>query len=108
MADYCVNHSRPSRVERYDSIVQKTNIVILIRCTESEERILHWVKCIVEEAYATVDFDTPWTNANDMYTPKDLSLGVLQIWTHFFVSNRQWPFINIIGQGLKKYSDTLR
>ncbi|RMX97444.1 hypothetical protein D0867_12776, partial [Hortaea werneckii] len=76
--------------------------------SESEEKILHWVKCIVEEAYATVDFDTPWTNANDMHTPKSLSLGVLQIWTHFFMSNRQWPFINIIGQGLKKYSDMLR
>ncbi|KAI6840196.1 amidase signature enzyme [Hortaea werneckii] len=79
-----------------------------IALSESEERILHWVKCIVEEAYATVDFDTPWTNANDMHTPKALSLGVLQIWTHFFTSNRQWPFINIIGQGLKKYSGTLR
>ncbi|KAI7241310.1 amidase signature enzyme [Hortaea werneckii] len=78
-----------------------------VALSESEERILHWVKCIVEEAYATVDFDTLWTNANDMRAPRDLSL-VLQIWTHFFMSNRQWPFINIIGQGLKKYTDMLR
>ncbi|RMZ31208.1 hypothetical protein D0859_04691 [Hortaea werneckii] len=83
-------------------------ILIAFVRPESEERILHWARCIVEEAYATVDFDTPWTDANDMHAPKSLSLGVLQIWTHFFTTNRQWPFINIIGQGLKKYSDMLR
>jgi hypothetical protein len=28
---------------------------------------------------------------------------VLQIWAHFFSSNTQWPFINIIGMSLEKY-----
>ncbi|GAB1731558.1 hypothetical protein NU195Hw_g7019t2 [Hortaea werneckii] len=89
-------------------LISVSTTVGQIALSESEERILHWVRCIVEEAYATVDFDTPWTDANDVHTPKSLSFGVLQIWTHFFVSNKQWPFINIIGQGLKKYSDMLR
>ncbi|KAI7682496.1 amidase signature enzyme [Hortaea werneckii] len=89
-------------------LISVSTTVSQVALSESEERILHWVKCIVEEAYATVDFDTPWTDANDVHAPKSLSLGVLQIWTHFFTSNRQWPFINIIGQGLKKYSDILR
>ncbi|KAI7201158.1 amidase signature enzyme [Hortaea werneckii] len=89
-------------------LISVSTTVSQVALSESEERILHWVRCIVEEAYATVDFDTPWTDANDVHAPKSLSLGVLQIWTHFFTSNRQWPFINIIGQGLKKYSDMLR
>ncbi|KAI6790974.1 amidase signature enzyme [Hortaea werneckii] len=89
-------------------LIRVSTTVGQVALSESEERILHWVRCIVEEAYATVDFDTPWTDANDVHAPRSLSLGVLQIWTHFFLSNRQWPFINIIGQGLKKYSDMLR
>lgn len=65
---------------------------------------MHWVRCIVEEAYATVDFDASWIPSGEDHAPKILALGVLQIWTHFFTSNKQWPFINIIGKGLEKYS----
>ncbi|RWA03572.1 hypothetical protein EKO27_g11534 [Xylaria grammica] len=62
----------------------------------SEERILHWVRCIVEEAYATVDFDGDQSefHGEDLL---HLSLSVLKIWGHFFRSNTQWPFINMIG-----------
>lgn len=35
--------------------------------------------------------------------PASLSLAVLKIWAHFFKSNAQWPFINIIGQSLEQY-----
>ncbi|KAK8081488.1 hypothetical protein PG996_000269 [Apiospora saccharicola] len=96
--------------------------------TDSEDRILHWVRCIVEEAYAVVDFsdgddddDDDDNNCNDCVhggrrggegggdgldvptEPGSLSLAVLKIWAHFFKSNTQWPFINIIGKSLEKY-----
>ncbi|KAF2968885.1 hypothetical protein GQX73_g4654 [Xylaria multiplex] len=71
----------------------------------SEERILHWVRCIVEEAYATVDFDgdQPQFQSDPLY----LSLAVLKIWAHFFRRNTQWPFINMIGISLDKYRELL-
>ncbi|KAK8090272.1 C2H2 type zinc finger domain-containing protein [Apiospora hydei] len=84
--------------------------------TDSEDRILHWVRCIVEEAYAVVDFDDDNSNNGcsgeeelDVPTePGSLSLAVLKIWAHFFKSNTQWPFINIIGKSLEKYREILQ
>ncbi|CAG1983632.1 hypothetical protein SNK03_008898 [Fusarium graminearum] len=80
--------------------------------TDSEDRILHWVRCIVEEAYTVVDFeqshdDQEITNLLDFTDPRNLSLAVLKIWAHFFKSNTQWLFINIIGVGLEKYREML-
>lgn len=72
--------------------------------TDSEDRILHWVKCIVEEAYAVVDFEEEATLQTD---PSSLSLAVLKIWAHFFKGNTQWPFINLIGLGLEKFREML-
>ncbi|KAI4726717.1 amidase signature enzyme [Aureobasidium sp. EXF-10728] len=74
---------------------------------DSEERILYWVKCIVEEAYAVVDFDDQPLEVMDFGSPADLALAVLRIWAHFFRSNSQWPFINIIGHGLGLYRSML-
>ncbi|THY47944.1 amidase signature enzyme [Aureobasidium pullulans] len=75
--------------------------------TDSEERIMYWVKCIVEEAYAVVDFDDTPAEDIDFQNSADLALAVLRIWAHFFKSNSQWPFINIIGHGLEAYRNTL-
>ncbi|TIA19283.1 amidase signature enzyme [Aureobasidium pullulans] len=75
--------------------------------TGDEERILYWVKCIVEEAYAVVDFDDTPAEDIDFQNSADLALAVLRIWAHFFKSNSQWPFINIIGHGLEAYRNTL-
>ncbi|KAL2029127.1 hypothetical protein VTO58DRAFT_110157 [Aureobasidium pullulans] len=75
--------------------------------TDSEERILYWVKCIVEEAYVVVDFDDTPAEDIDFQNSADLALAVLRIWAHFFKSNSQWPFINIIGHGLEAYRNTL-
>ncbi|KAI6779349.1 uncharacterized protein J7T54_000447 [Emericellopsis cladophorae] len=77
--------------------------------SDSEDRILHWVRCIVEEAYQGVDFheehDIP--QFLDFRDPSNLSLAVIKIWAHFFKSNTQWPFINVIGQSLERYRDML-
>ncbi|KAK8124896.1 uncharacterized protein PG998_000655 [Apiospora kogelbergensis] len=99
------------------------------RGSNSEDRILHWVRCIVEEAYAVVDFDGDDGNGcggggeegeredqgllDDVgdvppTEPGRLSLAVLKIWAHFFKSNTQWPFINIIGKSLEKYREILQ
>ncbi|KAL3466689.1 hypothetical protein BJX64DRAFT_214812 [Aspergillus heterothallicus] len=78
--------------------------------SDSEDRILSWVRRIVEEAYSVIDFDeeesqpTHRINARD---PADLSVAVLKIWAHFFKSNTQWPFINIIGRSLVLYCGIL-
>ncbi len=77
----------------------------------SEERILHWVRCIVEEAYDVVDLDKSRaeteTEQQLRLEPQGLSLAVLRIWAHFFMSNTQWPFINIIGASLERYREML-
>lgn len=75
--------------------------------TDSEDRILHWVRCIVEEAYAVVDFDEDQDMFADFRDPSNLSLAVLKIWAHFFKGNTQWPFINIIGVSLERYREML-
>jgi hypothetical protein len=65
----------------------------------------------VEEAYTVVDFDQDLDqevpNMLDFKNPGNLCLAVLKIWAHFFKSNTQWPFINIIGVGLEKYREIL-
>lgn len=77
--------------------------------TDSEDRIVHWVWCIVDEAYAVVDFEEQ--EEVDVVTverePAKLGLAVLMIWAHFFKSNAQWPFINIIGRSLQEYREMI-
>ncbi|KAL5402588.1 hypothetical protein PMIN03_010551 [Paraphaeosphaeria minitans] len=74
--------------------------------SRSEHRIVHWVKCIVEEAYAVVDFDEEreLTVPNE---PFQLGLAVLHIWCRFLQGNTQWQFVNNLGISLEKYTKTL-
>ncbi|KAL4953952.1 hypothetical protein BDW69DRAFT_205510 [Aspergillus filifer] len=84
-----------------------------IPLSDSEGRILYWVRRIVEEAYSVIDFDGEGEESSqsmhliNVRDPADLSLAVLNIWAHFFKSNTQWPFINIIGLGLEMYRSIL-
>lgn len=83
---------------------------INIAITDSEERILHWVRRIVQEAWAVVDFDED--DDTDIIPAVDasasiLAVAVLQIWAHFFKSNTQWRFINMIGESLEKFRKLL-
>ena len=75
---------------------------MLINLIGSEERILSWVRRIVEEAFAAVDFDEE-EELGGRLDAQGLGMAVLKIWAHFFKSNTQWPFINLIGESLKKY-----
>lgn len=85
----------------------KIRLFLLTRETDSEDRILHWVRCIVEEAYDVVDFEDDEPEVSADRDAASLSLAVLKIWAHFFKSNTQWPFINIIGKSLEKYRELL-
>ena len=72
---------------------------------DSEDRILHWVRCIVEEAWAVVDFEDEEPEFRG--DPRDLSFAVLKIWARLFKGNSQWRFINMIGLSLEKYREML-
>lgn len=71
----------------------------------SEDRMLHWVRCIVEEAFSVVDFEEEEVDVQ--LDPRGLSLAVLKIWAHFFKSNTQWRFINVMGASLQRYRELL-
>lgn len=72
----------------------------------SENRIIHWVKCIVEEAYAVVDFDEE-RELPVSQEPFQLGIAVLHIWCRFFQGNTQWQFVNNLGISLERYTKTL-
>jgi hypothetical protein len=79
------------------------------KLSRSEQRILHWVRCIVREAYAVVDFDDGDVEmlSNDSSTAA-LGLAVLNIWCRFFRGNTQWQFVVNLGLSLEKYMVTLK
>lgn len=79
------------------------------KLTGSEQRILHWVRCIIKEAFAVIDFgDEVFDEDIDMpETPFSLGLAVLKIWSRFFRGNTQWQFVVNLGISLQKYMDAL-
>ncbi|KAL4915392.1 hypothetical protein BDW62DRAFT_212741 [Aspergillus aurantiobrunneus] len=68
---------------------------------EHEQRILVWIRRIVEEGRSSVeDEDT---------TPEDLdcdqlALSVVRLWARIMRGNAQWPFVDVIGQSLEIYA----
>ncbi|PSN61441.1 hypothetical protein BS50DRAFT_562336 [Corynespora cassiicola Philippines] len=78
--------------------------------SRSEHRILHWVRCIIKEAYAVVDFDDD-ESVDGLGVPDEpfqLGLAVLNIWCRFFRGNTQWEFVVNLGLSLEKYMKSLR
>ena len=69
---------------------------------ENESRILRWTRCIVEEAYSSIDLDSDVDAPTD-FEPAALGMAVLKLWARLFRRNTQWPFINILGQSLEQY-----
>ncbi|KAM0276786.1 hypothetical protein ACHAQH_006375 [Verticillium albo-atrum] len=86
-------------------LLSLTETISTTPLTDSEDRILHWVWCIVDEACMTVDFVAEEYSGPVEREPGSLGLAVLMIWAHFFKSNTQWPFINIMGQALQEYRE---
>ena len=88
------------------SIAMLAGSPFLLISAGSERRIIHWVKCIVEEAYAVVDFD----EERELTVPREpyqLGIAVLHIWCRFFRGNTQWKFVNNLGESLELYTRTL-
>ncbi|CAI7581705.1 uncharacterized protein N7487_000312 [Penicillium crustosum] len=69
--------------------------------SENETRILRWTRCIIEEAYSSIDTDDG--EAPPDLEPASLGLAVLKLWARLFGTNTQWPFINVLGQSLEQY-----
>ena len=79
--------------------------------TGSEHRILHWVRCIIKEAYAVVDFEETGGIDGELAVPDEpfaLGLAVLNIWCRFFRGNTQWQFVVNLGLSLEIYMKSLR
>ncbi|RAL12717.1 uncharacterized protein BO97DRAFT_344271 [Aspergillus homomorphus CBS 101889] len=72
----------------------------------NESRILHWTRCIVQEAYDSLDLDREEIFPG--LDPTSLGLAVIQLWARLFRKNTQWPFINVMGEGLERYLDLIR
>ena len=68
---------------------------------ENETRILRWTRCIIQEAYSSIDTDDG--EAPPDLEPASLGLAVLKLWARLFGTNTQWPFINVLGQSLEEY-----
>lgn len=75
--------------------------------SRSEHRILHWVRCIIKEAYAVTDFDEDEGDLVVPHEPFPLGIAVLNIWCRFFRGNTQWQFVVNLGLSLEKYMKTL-
>jgi len=75
--------------------------------SRSEHRILHWVRCIIKEAYAVTDFDEDEGELVVPHEPFPLGVAVLNIWCRFFRGNTQWQFVVNLGLSLEKYMKTL-
>jgi hypothetical protein len=81
-----------------------TSIDLLItNVLGSEHRILHWVRCIVREAYAVIDFEDEEMDGELIVSddPLGLGLAVLRIWVRFFKGNTQWQFVVNLGLSLE-------
>jgi hypothetical protein len=75
--------------------------------TRSEHRILHWVRCIIKEAYSVTDFEDACENEETPYEPAALGRAVLGIWKRFFEGNTQWEFVRGLGRGLEGFDVSL-
>ena len=78
--------------------------------SRSEHHILHWVRCIIKEAYTVTDFDD--SEESDSFLrpsvePFALGLAVLNIWSRFFRGNTQWQFVVNLGLSIERYIKTL-
>ncbi|KAH3903745.1 hypothetical protein HBI56_170420 [Parastagonospora nodorum] len=78
-----------------------------VALSRSEHRILHWVQCIIKEAYAVTDFEETEEGLEVPHEPFSLGLAVLNIWCRFFRGNTQWQFVVNLGLSLEKYMKTL-
>ncbi|KAF9891207.1 hypothetical protein FE257_004771 [Aspergillus nanangensis] len=74
--------------------------------SDNENRILHWTRCIVEEAYSSMDLEEGESPPG--LDSGSLGLAVIKLWARLFKKNTQWPFVNVLGKSLERYLDLVR
>ncbi|KAE8349117.1 C2H2 type zinc finger domain protein [Aspergillus coremiiformis] len=74
--------------------------------SDNESRILNWTRCIVKEAYASMDLEE--CDIVPSLDPGGLGLAVIKLWSRLFRKNTQWPFINVLGESLENYWALIR
>ncbi|KAE8141022.1 fungal-specific transcription factor domain-containing protein [Aspergillus pseudotamarii] len=70
--------------------------------TEHEQRLLNWVRRIVEEGRTSLDDSED--NTSDGLNCERLAFFVVHLWARIMRGNAQWPFIDIIGHSLELYA----
>ncbi|KAE8151067.1 hypothetical protein BDV25DRAFT_139224 [Aspergillus avenaceus] len=68
---------------------------------EHEQRLLNWVRRIVEEGRNSLD-DEDTTSDLDC---DRLAFFVVRLWARIMRGNAQWPFVDIIGHSLEMYAE---
>ncbi|KKK15442.1 hypothetical protein ARAM_005354 [Aspergillus rambellii] len=86
---------------------------------ENESRILYWTRCIVQEAYTSMDLDASdsfpgiepgsgiATGTAINLETRSLGFAVIKLWARLFRKNTQWPFINVLGESLERYLESV-
>ncbi|KAE8308368.1 fungal-specific transcription factor domain-containing protein [Aspergillus transmontanensis] len=69
---------------------------------EHEQRLLNWVRRIVEEGRTSLDDSED--NTSDGLNCERLAFFVVHLWARIMRGNAQWPFIDIIGHSLELYA----
>jgi hypothetical protein len=69
---------------------------------EHEQRLLDWIRRIVEEGRSSIDDWTPPTEALDC---DQLAFHVVKLWARIMRGNAQWPFVDVIAHSLELYAD---
>ncbi|RDW64475.1 uncharacterized protein DSM5745_09886 [Aspergillus mulundensis] len=62
--------------------------------SESEHRLLLWIRCIVAEVPIP-------SNSGTELDPFELGLSVVRIWARIFKGNTSWRLVNILGESLE-------
>jgi hypothetical protein len=69
---------------------------------EHEQRLLDWIRRIVEEGRSSIDDEPPLSEALDC---DRLAFHVVKLWARIMRGNAQWPFVDVIAQSLELYAD---
>lgn len=94
-------HNLSGMISFFFFFSQRISTALLTHVLDNEARILHWTRCIVQEAYDSMDLEED--DVIPRPEPASLGFAVIKLWSRLFRKNTQWPFINIIGESLQQY-----
>ncbi|KAE8330061.1 hypothetical protein BDV39DRAFT_202255 [Aspergillus sergii] len=68
---------------------------------EHEQRLLDWIRRVVEEGRSSIDDGAPLSETLDC---DRLAFYVVKLWARIMRGNAQWPFVDVIGHSLELYA----